>query len=69
MAKGHYYRKHHLPPFVPKTFDEALIRGRTMYEAGKAGSLSLPNNGYAVSDGDMASFELGRRHAKEFPDA
>ena len=56
---------HELPAFAPKSFDEAMERGREFWQAGFGGD-DYPNNGYAVSDGDRATYNLGQRHAREF---
>lgn len=57
-----------LMQFVPSSFDDALARGRQFYHAGLHGD-EYPDGGYLVSVGDKASYSLGKRHAKEFPDA
>ncbi len=53
-------------PFVPKSFDEAMERGRAFYRAGLKHA-PYPDAGFAVSSGDLASYALGVRHSVEFP--
>lgn len=52
-------------PFVPKSFDDAMERGREFYWAGYTGA-KHPHGGFAVSAADLASYNLGQRHAREF---
>lgn len=56
------------PAFVPASFDDAMARGRMFWTAGYFGD-EYPHGGFAVSPADIASYNLGMRHKREFANA